>query len=388
VQQIRELAATAAAPSDFQARLLERVVEATGALAGVVWVPAKEGRLNAMAELRLAETGLRNNVQLRAWCEPAIREVLANGGVRRQPGRPAEGPAGAHWGPMLLFALQRGTQVLAVVHLFEDPKGAPADQLAQLRFVETVMQIAAEYLERTLPAAAPAARRQDVQALLLALHRSLNLRDVATIAANDLRQWYLADRVGIAQRVGNRAVLRAVSGQEQLNQKSNVLKLLTRLAAEVIRSGEPFVFDGNPSVVPASLERPLADYLHEGQARWLAIFPLREPEPPAENHRDGAALAARPGVVGAIVIEQFSEAGWAPDLLIRVEETAPHLALALANASHHERVFLMPLFDLLGRWRAALRGRRLATAAVLAVVLAGAVAALWLIKADYRVEAA
>jgi hypothetical protein len=387
LEQVRALAASAVMPAAFHAQLLRLVVETLGAEAGIVWVPAGESKLNAAAEVRLAETGWRANMALRAWCEPLMRDVLAAGGVRRQSADIGDVNGVARTRHVLLFALQRGAQVAAVVQIFESPGGSEADRLTHLRFVESILVIAGGYYDRVQPAPAPAARQNDLRGLVLALHHSLRFRDVAAAAANDLRLWYAADRVSIAERVGNRVFIRAVSGQEKLNQKANVLKLLTQLAAAVVKSNERLVFEGDPSVVPPSLERRLADYLHEGKSRRLAIVPLVVPEVPGMGRLQAEPLAAGRRPLGAVVIEQFSDAGWPADLLKRVEETAPHLSLALANALWHERVFLMPLLDRLGRWRARLRGKRLATAAVIAAALAGVIAALVFVSADYRVEA-
>src|SRR5262249_47997816 len=62
-----------------------------------------------------------------------------------------------------------------------------------------------------------------------------------------------------------------------------------------------------------------------------------------------------------------------------------HLGVALHHAQVHERLFLLPVWELLGNWKARLKGRR--TAQLLAVLAAAAliVLALIVVPWDYRV---
>ncbi|MFM8580097.1 MAG: hypothetical protein ACKOFW_01190, partial [Planctomycetaceae bacterium] len=112
---------------------------------------------------------------------------------------------------------------------------------------------------------------------LLALHEHLRVRDAATVIANESRRWLEVDRVAVAERVGKRLKIQAISGSVSVNARSNVVQLLTRLVDKVVQSGERLVFEGESHKLPPSIETPLADYLHESRSRAVMIEPLFDP---------------------------------------------------------------------------------------------------------------
>src|SRR5262249_29604221 len=73
----------------------------------------------------------------------------------------------------------------------------------------------------------------------------------------------------------------------------------------------------------------------------------------------------RPGrPLGLLVIENFTDEPMGPELQLRTLRVARHTGLALANAREHQGIFLLPLWQFLGRltsgWRGSLGMRSLA----------------------------
>src|SRR5262249_35220877 len=93
----------------------------------------------------------------------------------------------------------------------------------------------------------------------------------------------------------------------------------------------------------------------------------------------------KPRPVGALVAEQISETPLPGDLDDRLDRIAAHVGLAMRNAQAHERIFLLPLWETLGNWKALVRGRLMATIAAGAAGVLIVILALWLVPWDYRV---
>jgi multidrug efflux pump subunit AcrA (membrane-fusion protein) len=65
---------------------------------------------------------------------------------------------------------------------------------------------------------------------------------------------------------------------------------------------------------------------------------------------------------------------------------AEHLGTALHHSQAHERIFLLPLWELLGNWKARLKGRRMAQLGAALVAALVLILALVVVPWDYRVS--
>ncbi|HCS54735.1 MAG TPA: hypothetical protein DIW81_24645, partial [Planctomycetaceae bacterium] len=97
---------------------------------------------------------------------------------------------------------------------------------------------------------------------------------VATTAVNDVRQILTVDRVAIAMKWGRKTKMIAVSGQDKVNRNANLMQKLNRLVRTVYQSRKPFIYNGQLKDLAPQVEKQLADYLEESNARMLAIYPL------------------------------------------------------------------------------------------------------------------
>ena len=224
---------------------------------------------------------------------------------------------------------------------------------------------------------------------LLALQRSLDLTEVANVAVNDGRILFGADRVSLAMRRGNKTQIQAVSGQESVHPRGNLIRALRKLTHKVIDSGEPFRFNGSIGSIPQQLEEPLADFIQEAGTRFLLIVPLREPErlvKPEEPMGGGISKPVERAPIGALIIEQMSNSEPSPQLKATLDSVIDHVAAATFNSRAHSTIFLLPLWRSTGRFFEWLRGRRLAIAGLILALLVSAGAALALVPWEYRVE--
>ena len=243
-------------------------------------------------------------------------------------------------------------------------------------------------------AASSAAARQEVdpQAVfdyLLSLQRSLDLNEVSNVVVNDGRVLFGVDRVSLAMLRGRKAVVTAVSGQESVHPRGNLIRAMRRLTQKVLAAGEPFRYDGSIGNVPKELEEPLAEFIQEAGTRFLMIVPLLEPErlvKPEEPMGGGKPQRIDRQPIGALIVEQMSSSEPSTQLKGTLDSVADHIAAAAYNSHSHSTIFLLPVWRSMGRFFEWLRGRRLAIAGAIAAALVAAGAALVLVPWDYRVD--
>jgi hypothetical protein len=115
------------------------------------------------------------------------------------------------------------------------------------------------------------------------------------------------DRVTVAIKKGAKCVVEAVSGQDTLDNRSNVVTLLGTLATRVCASGEPLWYSGSTDDYPPQIESAIEDYVDQSYTKSLAVIPLRKPQSTVEAPTTGAQteVAAHSGeIIGAIIVEQ------------------------------------------------------------------------------------
>ena len=395
LKEIADLAGSPVPENVFLQELLKRAVEALGAQAGVIWMYDDERRLVLACEVRLATTGFLEDPAFRAAFERPFGEVLQSGGVLAHEAEQASLRDGVrrHWA--LLGGLQRETQVSGVLQIFEAPSADAGGRAARLRVLEQICGHAARYwLHRSAHAASSGPSSAGTAAApaeqwTLALFDSLKAADVSAVAANECRRLLAVDRVSVGERHGPRVKLLAVSGQQSVNARSNVVRLLSKVAEQVIDTGEKLTFDGDTRNLPPQIEKLLADYLHESRTRAMVVLPLSGPDP---RDKQSGALAevekheqTRPLPVGVMIVEQISEAPFPADLDTRLDRMAPLVGLALRNSQTYEKIFLRSVWEFLGGWKSKLKGRRMWQVAAGVAAALVFVMALVIVPWDYRV---
>jgi multidrug efflux pump subunit AcrA (membrane-fusion protein) len=390
--EISDLAASPVPEDVFLPELLKRAVAALEAEAGALWMYDDERRLVLKGEVRLQSTGFLEDQAFRAAFERPFAEVLQGGGVVAHEAEQATLHDGIRKRSVLLGGLVRQSGVSGLVQIFEARESLPETRPARLRLLEQICSQAARYWRQRLAQGGrpeTAAEKAPPDQWTLAVHESLKSAEVAVVAANECRRLMGVDRATIGVRHGPKMKILAVSGQQSVNARSNVVRLLSELTQEVVQTGEKMSYLGDSSNLPPQIEKLLADYLHESRSRALVILPVAGPAPRTDAAREAADSVGKPPPkaepVGVLVVEQISEAPFPADLETRLERIGPHIGLALHHAEAYETIFLLPLWEFLGSWKAKLKGRRLAqVGAVLAGVCLVALALL-VVPWEYRV---
>ena len=413
VQEVTRQSRAAVPADQFFTSLLESSVRTLAATGGAVWLRQPDG-LRLEHQVNLVRTGLvtgpdaddiqnveqRSNQHLRLL--ERISRQTATHAVSPQSGATSGSSTdGLPENPtdfLLLFCpVAVDDRVLGVLEIFQRPNVSPGAVQGFLRFLAALAELAADYLRNSQLRALQdrATLWSQFEQFTERVHESLDVEHIAASIANDGRQLIGCDRVTVAVRNGSRFQVRAVSGLESIDRRSNVLQAAQDLIRRVILTKEPFWYqdsaDENHSQphaeIAPQLENSVHQYLDESPARLLAVFPLlpsSDSEDAANTTSDKGSRDAEP--VGAILIERFDGASHTGLIRHRSEVVAKQSASALKNALEHSSLPFLPVLRLVGRIGWHLRLRQLPrTVLVLGTVVAATVAMV-VVPADFTVE--
>jgi multidrug efflux pump subunit AcrA (membrane-fusion protein) len=397
---------------DFFRRLLPGVVKEGQLLAAAVWLHDDHSRLRLVSEFNLSSLSETGQFFVDPEHQDAVAEVMEQTKVRTLLGRQEDlGSVKPH--SLAIGPIVRDERSLGAIEIFAEAEETDEPYLHDL--IELLSGYCSKAIAKptTVPSAPrPAAPAAPGAAPLGAAHatqapppsgnafweqfdrflhglRRLDVREVAANAANDGRALLGCDRVSVAIREGKRIKVRAVSGQEDVHQRANMIRTMTNLTRRVMKTGERLLYTGSADNLPPPLEKPLSDYLAESRMRMVAMLPLIDPRRSAKTDVEGQPIRKRDkrAIVGCLIVEQANESDPRVGLMQKVELIVPHVAEAVADAEQHESIFLLPLWRTIGRTQRWFRGRRLATAIAVVLGLAVVGAALAFTPWTYRVTA-
>jgi Biotin-lipoyl like len=370
VAEIAELAESDIQPNEFYMEFLNRVVAAVAASGGALWLLDGRGGIKMQHQLEFRLTGLMDG-RVRTQPHDALLGCMiqASQATIIPPNAAIEGVpnAGNPTGYSLIIApLSVDKQVVGLIEILMDPTRKAAQQKSTLRFVGDLCDLAGQYLKNRQMRQMMSQQRlwNQLETFTHAIHGSLDMKEACFAVVNDGKRLVGCDRLSVALKVGGRTMIEAVSGQEVVEQRANLIRELTKLCKAVIRSGEDLVYTGNTEGFAPDLRDALESYVDESGSKAVIVTLLHKPELDATKEKVP---------FGAVVAEQIGDEMAPTDAHARCEVVARHSSTALWNASEYDRA-LLPLLKLIGSpWR-FFRGRTLAKiigvlVAVVSVVL-------------------
>jgi hypothetical protein len=391
VAEIAQLSKSDISPEEFYGQFLTRVVSALAAVGGVVWTANQDGQLALQYQINLQETRLRESEEAQAQHSRLLYKVFSGSEGMLVPPRSGSEDGEQAGNPtdfLLVFGLLKtDLETMGVLEIFQRSDAAPSAQKGYLRFLDQMCELAGDFLKSH-----QLRHFSDRQVLWTQLedftrmvHASLDPRETAYTIANEGRRLIECDRLSVAIAKGNKCRIEAISGQDVFDKRSNVVRLLGKLATAVTATGDPVWYTGDTQDFAPQVEKAVEEYVDEAHSKTVAILPLKRPEPTDEVDPSKRPEPAAP--VGALIVEQIEDSRVPASMVHRVEVVSRHSATALANAMEHQNLFLMPLWRALGKTRWVLQARTLPktlsiSGAVLAVIL---FLALW--PAKFEMEA-
>jgi multidrug efflux pump subunit AcrA (membrane-fusion protein) len=379
VAEIADLAESDIQPNEFYVEFLNRSVAAVAATGGAFWMMDGKGGLRLQYQVEFGVTGLMDGRVKTAPHDALLGCMLqASQSQIIPPSAVIEGVPQAY-NPtefaLIIAPLMVDKQVVGLLEILMDPTRRAAQQKSTLRFVSDLCDLAATYLKNRQMRQMMSQQRlwNQLEGFTHQIHGSLDLKETAYAVVNDGKRLVACDRLTVALKIASRTMVEAVSGQEVVEQRSNLVRELTRLCKVVIRSGEDLLYTGNTDGLAPDIRDALEMYVDESGSKVVVVTLLHKPETIGEEGTDNKTKEKVP--FGCLVAEQIGDELAPTDMHARTEVVSRHASTALWNAQEHHKIFLKPVLKALGSpWR-MFRGRTLAK------IAAGLAAALVFIAA-------
>jgi multidrug efflux pump subunit AcrA (membrane-fusion protein) len=375
VSEIADLAEADIQPPEFHTEFLTRAVAAVAATGGALWLLDGRGGLKLNNQIEFRQTGLLDG-RVRTQPHDMLLGCMVQSNQPQiiPPGATVEGvPNAGNPTPfaLIIAPLIVDKQVIGLLEIMMDPSRRAATQKSTLRFVSDLTDLASQYHKNRQMRQVLSQQRlwNQLEGFTHAVHTSLDSKETAYAVANEGKRLIGVDRLSVALKITGRTMVEAVSGQEIVEQRSNLVREMTRLAKAVIHSGDDLVYTGSTESFPPEIRDALEIYVDESGAKAVIVTLLHKPE---EDEKTKEKVP-----FGCLIAEQIGDELAPTDAQARAEVVARHASTALYNSSEYSRIFGRPLLKLIGSpWR-FFRGRTFAKI----VAVAGAIAAVILAMA-------
>ena len=284
-------------------------------------------------------------------------------------------------------------QPVGLLEVMQRPDSPAEAQRGYLRFLEHMTKLMGDWIQGN--ALQQVSNRQEMwqqsDQFARLVHDNLDLNDTAYTIANEGRRLIECDRVSVAMLKGGKLKVIAISGQDSIENRSNIVQSLNALATKVVRSGEPLWYDGSMVDLPPQIEEAVEDYVDLSHGRTITVLPIRQPERKIE----GDVLAARSetsetrtrrDIIGALIVEQIETQLSRQALEGRVDLVYEHSCRALSNSLSHSQILFMPVWRFLDKMTWMFRGSALPKTAGILGVIAIALIAMFIVPVDFDLE--
>jgi len=386
VAEIADLAESDIQPAEFYVEFLNRSVAAVAATGGAFWMMDGRGGLRLQYQVEFGQTGLMDG-RVKTAPHDALLGCMLQASQPQiiPPSAVIEGVPQA-FNPteyaLFIAPLLVDKQVVGLLEILMDPTRRAAQQKSTLRFVSDLCDLAGTYLKNRQMRQMMSQQRlwNQLEGFTHQIHGSLDLKETAYAVVNDGKRLVGCDRLTVALKIGGRTLVEAISSQEVVEQRSNLVRELTRLCKVVIRSGEDLVYTGNTDGLAPDIRDALEMYVDESGSKVVVVTLLHKPEAEeGAEHKEKVPFAC-------LVAEQIGDELAPTDMHARTEVVSRHASTALWNSQEHHKIFLKPVLKAMGSpWR-MFRGRTLAKIAAVLVALLVVVAAMAFVPCTLTIE--
>jgi multidrug efflux pump subunit AcrA (membrane-fusion protein) len=395
-----QLARSPVSPQEFYRTVLEQGVRAISAIGGAAWLRAGNAIQQVAQVGHSGDEGGSNSAVRQAHEQLLFEAASAERVFSVAPHSVSEErPHGANTtdqllvlGPVHIPAEDSASNVAvatAIIELRLQRDVSPAAHRGCEQFLAVVCELAADYhaFYELRNLRREEHHRSELIGLGPLVHKQLGLSATAYAVANEGRRVIGCDRLSVLVAHGSSCRLLAASGVSRVERRSGAARRLAQVAQFVRQTDEPAHYaDGECDALPPIAEA-IARHVEESHARHVAAVPLRRP---AEAGEDDASLSKklrrpqdRPQFV--LIAENFDarKGELKRDWLVEVAEVS---STALYNALVVDRIPLGWLLRPLGTVKEAV-STHLTRAAAIAAAVAIGIAALFIVPADFNIEA-
>ncbi|MFO7906546.1 MAG: hemolysin D [Pirellulaceae bacterium] len=398
VGEIAQLSKSDVDAEEYYAAFMQRIVSALAAVGGAVWLLGEGNRPELTYQINISESLLRSGSDESTRHLRLLNHVTRTGEPQLVPpmsGTESEEAGGNPTSYLLVLAPLTGdNSVEGVIEVFQRPDSQPATQRGYLRFLIQMCELASEWLKSRKLRHFSTRHSLWAQADQFArmVHENLDVRETAYTIANEGRRLIGCDRVSVAIKRGRICKVEAISGQDTIETRSNLVTSLGKVATRVVATGDSLWYEGNTEDFPPQVEEAIDEYVDESYSKNMIVLPLRKPGD-AEAMAAGAHNPEMVGevqvdreIVGALIVEQIETDLPREILEPRVDLVYEHSTRALSNAISVSNVFLMPVWRAIGKSSLLVKGKNLPKTAVVGGVILGVILALCLIPTDFDLK--
>lgn len=402
VNEIADLAKSECSVEAFYQGFLTRTTGALASEGGAIWMRAGSDQpLKIQYHINLKQTILANDTRAQKTHsglvqrvadagEPELVAPLAESANASQGGNPTEN--------LLIFGpLKVNNQTVGLVEILQRPGAGPTTQRGYLRFLMQMCDLASEFLtnERIRAFDAQQAMWGTFEQFIQRVHGDLNLDQTIYAVANEGRRVIGCDRVSVVLKKGRRCTVKAVSGLDSIERRSDQLKRLSDLSRIVIKGRSELWYDGEETEIAPQIETKLHAYVDRSHCKMMAIIPLfhrsrtgdlMDDEDTGAPQRISSATPKQTPI-GALIVERLNDSESTEDFRKRVAAVSSHSEIAITNSLEHHSIFLMPLWKALGKMTSAFSGGRLFRTLATLSVVGFAIAFLCLFPWDFSLSA-
>jgi len=397
VGEIAQLVKSDLESEEFYAAFMQRIVSALAASGGAVWLAGEAGDLTVSYQINLQGSLLDDKSEDAEKHQRLLAYIAHSGEPQLVPPNSSFGEEASIANPtehlLVLAPLQGDGQVEGVVEIFQRADSQPATQRGYLRFLVQMCELATEWIKSRKLKQFSDRHSLWAQADQFArlVHQNLDMRETAYTIANEGRRLIGCDRVAVAVRKGNKCRVESVSGQDTVENRSNTVALLSKLATRVMHSGEPLRYTGSTEDLPPQIEEVVDAYVDESYSKMIIVLPLRRPERPEDANPDNIEQqfeqqAKQDDAIGALIIEQIETNLPNEVLEPRLDLVYEHSCRAVSNARNYNDIFMMPVWRTVGKLRFLTHARTLPKTVTICSIILLVLAILVFYRVDFYVE--
>jgi hypothetical protein len=395
VGEIQQLSKSDLTDEEYYAAFLQRVMQALAAVGGAVWTLG-EGKKPVLAyQSNISPTLLDSQSEDAAkhsklleyiinTNQPQLIPPLSSAGDERLGGNPTRQL-------MVVAPLGHDGIVEGLVEIFQRPDTQPATQRGYLRFLVQMCELAAEWFKNRKLGQLTDKHSLWAQAdeFSRAVHETLDLRETCYTIVNEGRRLMGVDRVSVAIKRAGRCEVEAVSGQDTVDTRSNVMTMLGKLATRVVASGEPLWYLGSTEDMPPQIEEALEEYVDHSYTKSLCVLPLRKARSidTGATNATGEAVQPKGEIIGALIVEQIESEIPREILDPRLDLVFEHTARALSNSIEHHTLFLMPVWKAIGHSQVMVQARNLPRTLTIGGIILAVLLAMFIMPWNFDMRA-
>ena len=386
-EDIAQLSEKELAPPEYYGEFLHGVLLALQGGAGAVWLKTSGNSIELQAHINFLSLAIDRDPVGKGMHDQLLHQAMqrTQGGIvapqtNRGSGSAPDQQAGNPTEYAIFFApIVYEKQVIGLIEVFQEPNRPQQAHQGYLQFMMRMASLASAYT-RNHQMRQMAGQQQvwlNLENFSRLIHGSLDPTRVAYHIANESRRLIECDRVSVAVRTGGSAEVKAISGADVVEKRSNLVSLMRALFDAVLDWGEKLVFTGkkDESLPPAVLHA-LDAYLGESNSKLVVVQPLKD-ERDEDAHKKPRS---------ALMMECF-EPKATPEILIgKLDVVSRHCCTALYNSAEHHRIPMRFLWMPLAYLQDGLGGKAKAITTAVLVGVAALVLALVYIPYPLRID--